>query len=529
MEESITQDCCPCGSTYATEAKFCHMCGQLRAVAPVDNTALGIEAFAQHAAEHLSDMGCLIVLLQPWSEADGPPPGVLTPAIGGEHAFLDEVAMVEAMQGKCAALVPCTFLTQSEETAAQIIVQQLALVQNTAIFLVFLTATEGQPSLDDIEEVVSRHGRMIALGVDDVITNPDVDPQMLRETVRQALVVLDAETFRIHGMLAELPQPMSQSERWALEDQHQRLIWHDIPAVFMKGFPPENPDLVANDVAVGNYRRLAHIPTPSQAVFHARNDESGLEYAIKAIMKSTVITPPDLECIYREFRFLSELSHPNIAHLHEILHSTECVYLVIEYAGPMNLEQLLMAMPGQRLDADNSLDCFRQLARGLAHCHEHEVVHRKISVENLVLRQTRDDGYHCCIIDFSRAVSLRDNQMSNMVCGSFPCMAPEMAMGHTYMPKVADCWSAGVVLLEMGGGMSSLVRSVACDLGEEMFSIASRIYDFFQTTGNHAVALSYMGGIEDSVILRLLEMTLVSMPCNRHSMLDCLSSLSACP
>merc|ERR1712032_675732 len=142
-------------------------------------------------------------------------------------------------------------------------------------------------------------------------------------------------------------------------------------------------------------------------------------------------------------------------------------YVVLEYAGPINLSQVLMTSPGQRLDVQDSLDCFRQLATGLAYCHEKDVVHRDICLEHLVRKPINVDRYHWVIVDFSSAMVWKTKAKAYMACGSFPCMAPEMAMCGPYIPKLADSWSAGVVLLEMSGGMSSLSWAVQVDIDAE--------------------------------------------------------------
>merc|ERR1740123_2297131 len=113
---------------------------------------------------------------------------------------------------------------------------------------------------------------------------------------------------------------------------------------------------------------------------------------------------------------------------------------------------------------------------------------------------------------------------TSWVCGSLPCMAPEMAAGGPYLPNLADCWSAGVVLLEMSGGMSSMSRVVPFDVDVDPQCVANDIYVFFDTAGSHAKALAFMGNVSDAHIIRILEM-LLTPESRRHEMRDCLNSL----
>jgi len=329
---------------------------------------------------------------------------------------------------------------------------------------------------------------------------------------------------RIRERLAAEPQCM-EPELWeALQQQHKHLIWTEIPKEKMNFFPKEDPDLLEGEHEVGDYNYTHMCETASRSVMHAVSKSTGIKYAIKITNKQNVLTPADLESIYREMRFLTILVHPNITHAHEILHSNTHMYLVLEYAGPMNLAQLLTVLPGQRLAANDYVDCFGQLATALTYCHEKNVVHRSVSLENLGMQPIPGNGYRVRLIDFSAAFYTSDNVMSSVVCGTLPCMAPEMAFGTPYLPKLADCWSAGAVLLEMSGGVTSMSRAVPFDIQVDPMLVAGQIRDFFDTKGNHAKALAYMGGVNDVRIIRILEMVLTS-PSNRQGVRDCLDEL----
>jgi len=522
------QEVCCGGHQRDNAAGLGCMRGQSRAVAPeIATLPLSTEAFARHAAEHLRDEGCLVVVFQPWSETGGPPPGILAPAMGGEHAILDVGDFLAMIQGKHTILMPCTFATESERTAAQRIVAQFADNQDITLLMTYVKGWEDETTLDDIEEITGRFAAMLDLPVDDVITFPSFDSEGLRGAISLAKKVLEVRTSDFQRTFDAEPQCMEPEDREALQQQYDNLMWTDIPQALMPQLPRENPDLLEGDHEVGNYRFLGAFQTPSRSVVHAVCDESGTEYAIKAVPKSVIVTPADLECVYREYRFLSMLKHPNICHCHEMLHSKTMFYYVLDYVGPTNLAQVLVASPGKRLCVYEAIECFRQLVEGLAHCHNKNIVHRDICLQNLVLSPMHGNGHHCCLIDFSMAVQSCHGQMSYTVCGTLPCMAPEVAMGGAYLPRPADCWSMGVVLLEMGGGMSSLSRSVPFDPEAEPQHVAARIRDFVDTDDSHRVAFAHMNNVKDEDLIRMLRMVLVSAPSDRQEASDCLNALQA--
>merc|ERR1712080_233922 len=166
-------------------------------------------------------------------------------------------------------------------------------------------------------------------------------------------------------------------------------------------------------------------------------------FAIKVIEKNTVTTPSDLEGIYREYRFLTEIMrHPHIIRCLGMLHSISRVYLIFEFAGNQNLKCLLTSQPGQRVDVEDALNIFEQIGQAVAHCHSSDVTHRAISHNHVVLSPGADaQAYHCRLVDFHGAMIARGATTSRTVFGKLPCIAPEMALGAPYVPRLVDCWS----------------------------------------------------------------------------------------
>jgi len=119
------------------------------------------------------------------------------------------------------------------------------------------------------------------------------------------------------------------------------------------------------------------------------------------------------------------------------------------------------------------------------------------------------------LVDFRIAMKGKEGATSEAMCGYLPCMSPEVLSGGPYFPTHADCWSAGVVLLEMAGGKGSFFRAVqiheeeATRIFQGEFAdgeaLADRIHRYYQTPGNHAAALACMGGIQSDDIVNVLE------------------------
>ena len=99
----------------------------------------------------------------------------------------------------------------------------------------------------------------------------------------------------------------------------------------------------------------------------------------------------------------------------------------------------------------------RQIAQGLAHLYENQVVHRDIKLENiLATRVVKESDTDPTIEDFvfkigdlGFAKKLSDHgALSKTLAGTPLNMAPEMLKGESYTAKV-DVWSLGTILYQM--------------------------------------------------------------------------------
>lgn len=326
-------------------------------------------------------------------------------------------------------------------------------------------------------------------------------------------------------MLDAEAEPVSREEMQQLMTQHRRLLWDSIPRALMPNFRVVDRSLVETSVSVGKYRFVRKMETVQGTVLQAM-DEKSQSVAIKVIDKSTVFTPGELEGIYRECRFLSDmLQHPNVARCIDMLHSQSRVYLVFDYAGDQNLAQVLEALPGRRLDCAVALHVFDGLASGLAHCHTKEVTHRAVSLEHVVLlaQPGRRELFRVTLVDFHSAMVARGETTSRTQCGALPCIAPEVAMGGAYVPWRADCWSAGIVLLEAAGGVSTLCQCAPYQTGVELIEAAPAIQNYFAQPGAHERALAFAGGVQHEAVQQRLEALLQVQPASRARVADLIS------
>lgn len=87
----------------------------------------------------------------------------------------------------------------------------------------------------------------------------------------------------------------------------------------------------------------------------------------------------------REICLLKELKHKNIVRLSDVLHSEKKLTLVFEHCD-QDLKKYFDSLNGE-IDSALVKSFMYQLLRGLAFCHSHNVLHRDLKPQNLLINE----------------------------------------------------------------------------------------------------------------------------------------------
>mmetsp|Transcript_10637 Transcript_10637/g.18363 ORF Transcript_10637/g.18363 Transcript_10637/m.18363 type:complete len:597 (+) Transcript_10637:104-1894(+) len=401
---------------------------------------------------------CLVLSFLPWPERmlANLPAHALAPLPDSRLLDMDEVSRRVSW---CQVVVGvCIVGDENEKEAAKSILNQLCVFKTLKIFVVLLMPGCKEPTPEEMDHLMREHDDLINMGVSDVLIQPELSPGSLEDSVRLMCMTHDYNATRLESMLAQQPRRVSPRQIKTLIKEEQLLLWETIPGLLMPEFPLVDQTLRETDTAVGQYVFEGEHPCHFGRVVAATKGEEEVRVAIKIIAKAEVHSAPDMESVFRECQFLkSECDHPNIARCLEVLHAPKNLYMVCEDAGEQSLEAYCADQQHQRLDEENAMDCLTQVAGALTWMHERQFSHREVCLHHVVVKQ--QDRLHFTLVDFRSAVRAREHVQSNVVCGTLPCIAPEVALGEAYYPRYADCWSLGVVLLEVAGGLNSLVKS----------------------------------------------------------------------
>ncbi|KAM7322939.1 hypothetical protein ACRRTK_018444 [Alexandromys fortis] len=143
--------------------------------------------------------------------------------------------------------------------------------------------------------------------------------------------------------------------------------------------------------------------------------------------------------IGNELEIMKFLDHPNIIKLFHVL---ETIYLVFEYATS-EYDLVSRILEVDHIPEVEVWHIFTQLTCAVKYCHENDIAHRDIKLENILMNE------NVKLCDFGLAVNVSTEPESTVFCGTLPYCAPELFSSQGYDPRALDIWSMGVVLCIM--------------------------------------------------------------------------------
>jgi len=155
-----------------------------------------------------------------------------------------------------------------------------------------------------------------------------------------------------------------------------------------------------------------------------------------------------IERFYKEAQSVASLSHINVVKVFDFAEDDGLHYMVMEYVDGTSLKDLINRKAP--FDEDSTLGVAVQIAGGLVHAHQNNVVHRDIKPQNILV--THDGSVK--IADFgiarvAKLTTLTSNAANSM--GSVHYFSPEQARGG-FVDHKSDIYSLGITMFEMATG-----------------------------------------------------------------------------
>jgi hypothetical protein len=182
------------------------------------------------------------------------------------------------------------------------------------------------------------------------------------------------------------------------------------------------------------------------AVYLAEQTALGREVAIKELIPSAVADPTALERFMQEAHVMARASHPNIIQVHDLERTANASYLVLEYVKGRSLRERLNA---GGLSLAQTFAVMKGLLEALDYAHRHNIVHRDVKPENVLISDEGDVK----VADFGIARLVDDPSASpatkaGTTLGTPQYMSPEQ-VSSAKVDGRSDLYSAGIMLYEL--------------------------------------------------------------------------------
>ncbi|KAK2967534.1 hypothetical protein RJ640_030405 [Escallonia rubra] len=185
------------------------------------------------------------------------------------------------------------------------------------------------------------------------------------------------------------------------------------------------------DIGAGNFG-VARLMRDKQTKEHV---------AVKYIERGDKID----ENVQREIINHRSLRHPNIVRFKEVILTPTHLAIVMEYASGGEIFEKINS--AGRFNEDEARFFFQQLISGVSYCHEMQVCHRDLKLENTLLDGSSAPRLKICDFGYSKSSVLHSQPKSTV--GTPAYIAPEVFLRQEYDGKIADVWSCGVTLYVM--------------------------------------------------------------------------------
>lgn len=188
-------------------------------------------------------------------------------------------------------------------------------------------------------------------------------------------------------------------------------------------------------------------------VYKGKQDITERIVAIKVLRAQLAREPSNVKRFAREAKAISRLSHPNLIAVFEVGElSTGQPYMVMEYVEGRSFADIIAAdgaCPWQ-----HAVPLFMQACAGMAHAHQHNIIHRDIKPDNVMLMKSSSGSDLVKVVDFGIVKLIDESQSVSQrltatgeVWGSPVYMSPEQCTGKTLDAR-SDIYALGITMYE---------------------------------------------------------------------------------
>ena len=195
---------------------------------------------------------------------------------------------------------------------------------------------------------------------------------------------------------------------------------------------------------VGAYKCVRFISSGTfGGVWECKHITTGESVACKIIDLDNLKNPDFLPHFKNELIIHSQIKHPGITQLLDVLLDSDNVYIFLELCDGGDLNDVVMESGG--LAEEVACRYFKQIMGAISYIHMLGVAHRDIKLENILITR----GGDAKLTDFGLCKHQTSGSYLLTTCGTLVYAAPEIIKEEPYDGMKSDIWSAGIVLYAM--------------------------------------------------------------------------------
>lgn len=291
----------------------------------------------------------------------------------------------------------------------------------------------------------------------------------LRIAKEQELITA-AQTDRIRREMFKKPDPDAdvladlQSRGWITATQRSTL-----EAVLDRDSAPK---------LIGGYEIVRELGTGGMGTTYlARQVSMDRLVALKVLLAKHNEDQDYISRFEREGKMAARLNHEIIATAYEVGEVAGKHFISMEYAEGRTVAEII-EQDGP-LSEREAVRIVAQVCRGLQHAHEHDMVHRDVKPDNIIVKENG----HVKLVDMGLAKSTRAGKSTLTQTGLVVCTpdyaSPEQSQGSKDLDIRADVYSLGCAFFEMLTGTapykgSTLVETVNMHANDPFPSVKER-------------------------------------------------------
>jgi serine/threonine protein kinase/Flp pilus assembly protein TadD len=216
-------------------------------------------------------------------------------------------------------------------------------------------------------------------------------------------------------------------------------------------------------IQLSHYRILEKLGRGGMGeVYLAEDSKLNRKVAIKILSEKYAADDDARRRFLKEAQTVAKLDHPNICAIYETGQHDEQNYIVMQLVEGETLTERTRLAPLPLLEA---LDVALQVADALAHAHAHNVIHRDVKPQNVMLTaqgrvKVLDFGLAKVAAQNTEAALLDTESLLSqpgLLVGTVPYMSPEQ-LRSDLLDGRSDIFGLGVLLYEMVSGRQPFAR-----------------------------------------------------------------------